>query len=123
MNSRCGIAQGSDFDTPEYETFSSISPRKWESNRGMDSSSYGYNRATPASAYMNASAIIASLVDIVSKNGNFLLDIGPKADGTIDETEQKNLREAGVWIKANVEAIFNTTYWFMTPGSEDVRFT
>ena len=123
MNSRCGITQGSDFDTPEYETFSSISPRKWESNRGMDPFSYGYNRATPESSYMNATTVVTSLVDIVSKNGNFLLDIGPKADGTIDAAEQTNLREAGIWIKANAEAIFNTTYWFLTPGEGNIRFT
>lgn len=111
MNSRCGIPQGSDFDTPEYATFSSVSPRKWESNEGLDPYSYGYNRATPSSLYMNASTIIQDLVDIVSKNGNFLLDFGPMADGTIVEEERANLKEAGEWIRGNAEGIFNTTYW------------
>lgn len=123
MNSRCGIAQGSDFDTPEYTTFSSVSPRKWESNQGMDPYSYGYNRATADDAYMNASTIVSSLVDMVSKNGNFLLDIGPKADGSIVETEAENLRKAGKWIKAHDEAIFNTTFWFVMPEVGNVRFT
>lgn len=110
MNNRCGIVAGADFDTPEYTTFSSVSERKWESNQGMDPYSYGYNRATPSSLYMNASTLIHSLVDMVSKNGNLLLDFGPKADGTIDATEVAHLLEAGIWIKANAEAIFNTTY-------------
>ena len=98
--------------------------RKWESNLGMDPYSYGYNRATPVDAYITPDSIVTSLIDIVSKNGNFLLDIGPKADGTIDQTEQDHLRAAGLWINSHAEAIFNTTYWFITPQEgETVRFT
>ncbi|KAI1853770.1 hypothetical protein JX265_003896 [Neoarthrinium moseri] len=126
INSRCGIAAAADFDTPEYQTFSSAQHRKWESNQGMDPYSYGYNRATPDELYMNASTIIHTLVDMVSKNGNLLLDIGPRADGTIVEAEVNNLREAGVWIQAHEEAIFNTTYWFVQSQIVDganVRFT
>lgn len=120
INNRCGIT-ASDFDTPEYATFSSVSERKWESNRGMDPYSYGYNRATPAETYMNATTLIHSLVDMVSKNGNFLLDVGPKADGTIDATEVAHLLEAGTWIKANSEAIFNSTYWYATSIIDELR--
>ncbi|KAJ0319610.1 hypothetical protein Brms1b_003768 [Colletotrichum noveboracense] len=126
INSRCGIAEAADFDTPEYQTFASAQRRKWESNRGMDPYSYGYNRATKPEEYMNATTIVYSLVDMVSKNGNFLLDIGPRADGTIVQAEMDNLREAGKWIKAHEEAIFNTTYWFVQSeivGGPDVRFT
>jgi alpha-L-fucosidase len=47
---------------------------------------------------------------MVTKNGNLLLDVGPMADGTIDATEVAHLLKAGLWIKANAEAIFNTTY-------------
>ncbi len=90
----------------------------------MDPFSYGYNRATPVSQYMNASTIVTSLIDIVSKNGNFLLDVGPQPNGTIVDIEQTNLREGGVWIKNHSEAIFNTTYWFITPEEGSVvRFT
>jgi alpha-L-fucosidase len=81
----------------------------------MDPFSYGYNRASPESSYMNASTIITSLLDIISKNGNFSLDVGPQANGTIISVEQDNLREAGAWIKDHAEAIFNTTYWSITP--------
>ncbi|KAH8194101.1 hypothetical protein TruAng_011732 [Truncatella angustata] len=126
INSRCGIAAAADFDTPEYQTFSSAQHRKWESNQGMDPYSYGYNRATPDSAIMNASTIVYTLVDMVSKNGNLLLDIGPRADGSIVQAEIDNLREAGTWIHAHEEAIFNTTYWFIQSeisGGPDVRFT
>ena len=122
MDSRCGLP--GDFDTPEYARYGAIQRRKWESNLGMDPFSYGYNRATPASAYLNASSIVTSLIDIVSKNGNFLLDVGPQANGTIIDVEQTNLREAGTWIRTHGEAVFDTTYWFVTPEEgEDVRFT
>jgi len=73
---------------------------------------------------MNVSTLIFDLVDMVSKNGNFLLDIGPRADGSIVETEANTLREAGKWIHAHAEAIFNTTYWFVTPEvGSSIRFT
>jgi alpha-L-fucosidase len=83
------------------------------------------NSATAANAYMNATTIISYLVDIVSKNGNFLLDIGPRADGSIVETESSNLRDAGKWIHAHAEAIFNTSYWFVQPevAESNLRFT
>jgi alpha-L-fucosidase len=121
MDSRCGLP--GDFDTPEYARYGGVQRRKWESNLGMDPFSYGYNRATPSAEYLNASSIVTSLVDIVSKNGNLLLDVGPRADGTIVEVEQRNLREAGVWIREHGEAVFDTTYWFVTPEEGDVRFT
>ena len=61
---------------------------------------------------------------MASKNGNLLLDIGPTANGTIIAIEQQNLRAAGAWIKSHEEAIFNTTYWFITPEEGDtIRFT
>ncbi|CAG8941715.1 unnamed protein product [Penicillium salamii] len=122
MNARCGLP--GDFDTPEYAKYSGVQRRKWETSQGMDPYSYGFNRATPAASYMNASSIVTGLIDIVSKNGNFLLDIGPMANGTIVDVEKRYLREAGAWIKDHAEAIFNTTYWFVTPEEGDfVRFT
>lgn len=122
MNARCGLP--GDFDTPEYARYTAVQPRKWESSQGMDPYSYGYNAATPVSAYINASSVVTSLVDIVSKNGNFLLDVGPTGNGTIIDIQQQVLREAGTWIKSHGEAIFNTTYWSVAPQEgNDVRFT
>ena len=55
----------------------------------------GYNRATPDDQYMTAEDVVHTLVDIVSKNGNFLLDIGPNFDGTIPQVMQDRLRDDG----------------------------
>jgi alpha-L-fucosidase len=122
LDNRCGVP--GDFDTPEYARYDAVQIRKWESNLGMDPFSYGYNRATPTDAYLKPAGIVTSLMDIISKNGNFLLDVGPTANGTIIAIEQENLRAAGIWIKSHAEAIFNTTYWFVTPEEGDtVRFT
>ena len=121
LDARCGLP--GDFDTPEYASFGAVQRRKWESNAGMDPFSYGYNRATPMSEYMNASTVVTSLVDIVSKNGNFLLDVGPQANGSILQVEQDHLRAAGGWIKGHAEAVFNTSFWFVAPEEGELRFT
>ncbi|MGW1893652.1 alpha-L-fucosidase [Streptomyces sp. NPDC002004] len=123
VNDRSGIAFH-DFTTPEYTTYQNTVVAPWESSRGLDPFSYGYNRATPDDRYMTAEDVVHGLVDIVSKNGNFLLDIGPRADGTIPEIMQTRLRETGEWLKVNGEAIYDTTYWSrMAQLGEDLRFT
>jgi alpha-L-fucosidase len=123
VNDRSGIGPH-DFTTPEYATYDSVVTDKWESSRGLDPRSYGYNSATPDDQYMTTEEVIHSLVDIVSKNGNFLLDIGPRADGTIPEIMQRRLRETGEWLKVNGEAIYGSTYWARMPQlGEDLRFT
>ncbi|MHB9855107.1 alpha-L-fucosidase [Streptomyces krungchingensis] len=123
VNNRAGIGFH-DFTTPEYTTYENTVVAKWESSRGLDPFSYGYNRATPDAEYMTAEEVVRSLVDIVSKNGNFLLDIGPRADGTIPEIMQTRLRETGRWLRTNGEAIYDTTYWSrMAQLGEDLRFT
>jgi alpha-L-fucosidase len=121
-NDRGGIPDH-DFTTPEYTTYPNTVVAKWESSRGLDPFSYGYNRATPDDRYMTAEEVVRTLVDIVSKNGNFLLDIGPDFDGTIPDVMQKHLRDAGAWLKVNGEAIYGTTYWSRMAQLGDLRFT
>ncbi len=54
--------------------------------------------------------LVFKLVDIVSKGGNYLLNVGPQADGIIPQASQDNLREVGAWLKKNGEAIYGTTH-------------
>jgi alpha-L-fucosidase len=112
-----------DFTTPEYASSFALQPTKFEASRGIDPFSYGYNSATPDSAYATAEQLVGQLVDIVSKNGNLLLDIGPRADGTIPEIMQTRLREIGTWLAINGQAIYGTTYWSKGATDGDLRFT
>jgi alpha-L-fucosidase len=58
-----------------------------------------------------AEQIVHDLIDIVSKNGNLLLNIGPRADGTITEEQQAVLLDIGKWLKINDDAIYGTRCW------------
>ncbi|KDR85835.1 hypothetical protein GALMADRAFT_218912 [Galerina marginata CBS 339.88] len=122
VNNRCGAS--GDFDTPEYTKLGSTQVRKWESNEGMDPFSYGLNDATPASAYKNGTAIVQNLVDIVSKNGNFLLDVGPDATGQIIPAMQAGLLQTGAWLKYGGPCIYGTRYWHKKPqdASGNLRY-
>lgn len=123
FNNRCSTTIKGDFLTPEYEDEHSLNKRYWEATRGFDAYSYSYNSATPDSDYMNASEIVTTLVDTVAKNGNFLLGLGPKEDGTFPDVTIERLLDAGTWINSHAESIFDTKYWPSGPGSGDFRYT
>lgn len=97
-------------------------PEKFESNRGIDPFSYGFNHLTKDEDYMTGEEIVVDIVDIVANNGNYLLNIGPRQDGSIPEAQRRNLLDAGEWIHAHEDAIFGTRYWSVARHSGQFRF-
>jgi alpha-L-fucosidase len=93
--------------TTEYTVGMSGIDHPWEESRGIGSS-YGYNRAERLQDYRTGAELVYMLTDIVSRGGNFLLDIGPTADGTIPVIMQQRLHEVGDWLRINGDAIYAT---------------
>jgi len=115
-----------DFTTPEYATYEEITEPKWEATRGIGYS-FGYNRNEGPEQYLSVEEMVHSFVDIVSKNGNLLLNVGPMADGTIPDLQRERLAGLGTWLGAHGEAIFETRPWVVAEGTANggvgVRFT
>ncbi len=125
VDDRFGIKHA-DFTSPEYAKLDHISEKKWEECRGLGRS-FGYNRAEGEAETIAPQELITLLVDIVSKNGNLLLDVGPEADGTIPAVQMDRLVKLGAWLKQNGDAIYGTTPWTRADGKTsdgtDLRFT
>lgn len=92
----------------ERGALTGISPIPWQTDTAIGKKSWGY---TKDNEFKTARQLICDLIDIVSKNGMLLLNIGPKADGAITEEETVILREIGQWMSVNGEGIYETKPW------------
>lgn len=105
--------------TPEQQVPDTYLPYPWESCMTMGNS-WSY---VPNDQYKSARKIIHMLTDIVSKNGNLLLNIGPGPDGEWDPVAYQRLQEIGVWMKINSEAIYDTEADPQLPRQHNWVFT
>jgi alpha-L-fucosidase len=115
-----------DFRTPEYAQYDEIKPYKWESTRGVGHS-FGNNRQEGPDEMLSLTDLARSFADLVSKNGNLLLGIGPYPDGTIPEPQAKLLGDFGAWLDVTGAAYFGTRPWTVAEASATdgtpLRFT
>jgi alpha-L-fucosidase len=105
-NNRLGGGFGGDLETPEqFIPATGFPGRNWEVCMTLNGN-WGYNAYDER--WKGTKEVVQMLVDIVSKGGNFLLNVGPNPYGVIPEVCQNTLRETGDWLKLNGEAVYGT---------------
>lgn len=123
----------------ERGRLSSIHPDIWQSDTSIYKNSWGYTRHLERKT---PNELICHLIDVISKNGVMLLNVGPRPDGIIEKEDVDILRTIGRWMEKNGEAIYGSTYWKVfgegptqipeghftdtictSYSSEDIRFT
>ncbi|WP_460396783.1 alpha-L-fucosidase [Actinophytocola sediminis] len=119
VNDRLGQvrSQQGDFYTQEYDHDIGQGPQhKWENTRGCGFS-FGYNANELAADYLTLDQLVTMFVDNVAHWGNLLLNVGPDADGTINDIQVALLRGLGGWLEVNGDGIYGTRVWRVQRGT------
>lgn len=119
VNDRWGKNTHSDFETSEYQYMSeSENALAWENCRGIGLS-FGYNQVESEEHSLSVAGALRHFLDIVSRGGNFLLNVGPTASGQIPEIQRKVLTGLGDWMAINSAAVYGTRAMkSLTPSDE-----
>ena len=132
MNNRIGKGRGGmggmnkykdaagDFGTPEQEILEGTSDYDWETCMTMNDT-WGFKKNDHN--WKSAETLIWQLGDVAAKGGNYLLNIGPTAEGEIPAESVERLKSIGAWIKTNGEAIYGTSSLKQFKDGENIRFT
>ena len=108
VNDRWGKETHSDYETSEYQYMAdSENAAAWENCRGIGLS-FGYNQVESEQHSLNTESALRHFLDIVSRGGNFLLNVGPTASGEIPEIQKKVLVGLGDWMAINSGAVYAT---------------
>ena len=103
VNDRWGEGTHHDYATSEYEHMGqNESEPHWENCRGIGFS-FGYNQVEGPEQSLSGRELARHLIDVVSRGGHFLLNVGPKADGTIPDIQRRSLTELGQWMAKGKE--------------------
>ena len=109
-----------DFGTPEQEILNTNSQLDWESCMTMNDH-WGYNRYDKN--FKPSASLIWNLVDCAAKGGNYLLNIGPTAEGLLPVESIERMKDIGNWMKINSRAIYGSKTWTYFEDNADVRYT
>ncbi|MBR3149810.1 MAG: alpha-L-fucosidase [Eubacterium sp.] len=101
----------------ERGSLGSVFPYPWQTDTAIGKQSWGYRADNE---YKTTYEVLTTLIDVVSKNGMLLLNVGPKSDGTFTDEETKVLAETGEWLSTNGEGIYETIpYKFYKEGEHE----
>ena len=107
------------YRTPEQRVPTTVLDYPWETNMTM-TQSWGHNNNPN---YKDTEFLIHTLIDIVSKGGNYLLNVAPTPEGTFEDEAYERLAEIGSWMSVNGEGIYGTRPYSTFGEGETVRFT
>lgn len=118
VNDRWGKETHSDYETSEYQYMAdSENAAAWENCRGIGLS-FGYNQVESEQHSLNTESSLRHFLDIVSRGGNFLLNVGPTASGEIPEIQKKVLMGLGDWMAINSGAVYATRAIKVIPATD-----